>query len=348
MVLAGGNTDHGDQGDDDKRGPKGKVLVVEKVPLLTKQYLQNNGGLPRLRNITTINVSGRRFLIDKCFLEQYPSTLLGSDEKEQYWDPRYNEYFFEVHREAFESIFDFYLYGKLYPHPHVPNPLHQEVVEFFKIMSVFDAEEADEREKEMVMQSLKTWDKVKEKVHKTLEDPSLHVLGRVYGWADLIFICLSIITMLIETIPAVHAASDRPGSWEGKMFKILETITVVFFTCDVLLRLSVHPDRMLFMKSPATWLDILTVAPFFVEIFIDFSKLESMKVLRIARVARVLKLIKKNKRLQLIADVLMKSVSEILMLVIVWAMNVTVVLNRFYLAQYGVPSPTSHHHSQYL
>ena len=32
------------------------------------------------------------------------------------------------------------------------------------------------------------------------------------------------------------------------------------------------------MKSPATWLDILTVAPFFVEIFIDFSKLESMKV----------------------------------------------------------------------
>ena len=47
-------------------------------------------------------------------------------------------------------------------------------------------------------------------------------------------------------------------------------------------------------------------------------------MLRIARVARVLKLIKKNKRLQLIADVLMKSVSEILMLVIVWAMNVTV------------------------
>ena len=38
----------------------------------------------------------------------------------------------------------------------------------------------------------------------------------------------------------------------------------------------------------------------------------------------------KNKRLQLIAEVLMKSVSELCMLVIVWGMNITVAGVVFY------------------
>ena len=47
-------------------------------------------------------------------------------------EEEYEEYFFDIHRDAFESIFDFYLYGKLYPHPHVPPELHADTIEFFR------------------------------------------------------------------------------------------------------------------------------------------------------------------------------------------------------------------------
>ena len=277
----------------------------------------------------TINVSGRPFVIDRCYLEQYPTTLLGSPEIENYWDPRYNEYFFDTHRDAFESIFDFYLYGKLYPHPHVPAQLHHDNVEFFKIMSVFDAQALLDGAENPAKKTGR-YQRIRAKVHNTLEDPGNHFIGKVYGWADLFFIFLSIATMLVETIPHIRVLSNTPGSMEEQLFFGLETGTVTFFTFDVIIRSFGHPSRLEFFKSPATWLDISTIAPFYIELIVDFSKLESMKVLRIARVARVLKLIKKNKRLQLIAEVLMKSVSELCMLVIVWAMNITVAGVVFY------------------
>lgn len=100
----------------------------------------------------------------------------------------------------------------------------------------------------------------------------------MYGWADLLFIFLSIATMLVETIPEIHARSDEAGSTEGTVFFSIETLTVVFFTFDVILRLVVVPDRWDFVRSPATLLDILTVAPYYIEFFLPKSRLESMKV----------------------------------------------------------------------
>ena len=275
-------------------------------------------------DLITINVSGRKFVIDRCYLQQYPTTLLGSPEIEKFWDARYNEYFFDTHRDAFESIFDFYLYGKLYPHPQVPAPLHYDNVQFFKIMSVFEMQEQEEDTDKKEEIHKNRYAKTRTLIYDTLEDPQNHLIGRIYGWADLFFILLSILTLLIETIPSIHELSDTPGSAESKIFFFLEALTVSFFTFDVLIRCFAAPDKLKFIKSPATWLDILTVAPFYVEIFVDFSRLESMKVLRIARVVRVLKLIKRNKRLQLIAEVLVKSINELVMLVIVWVMNITV------------------------
>ena len=308
---------------------KENILSVDRIPLLTKKLYQAGPKSSIKDNLVTINVSGRLFVIDRCYLEQYPTTLLGSPEIENYWDPRYNEYFFDTHRDAFESIFDFYLYGKLYPHPHVPAQLHHDNVEFFKIMSVFEAQAQMDEVAESKKKKSK-YEKMKGELHSTLEDPNNHIIGKIYGWADLFFIFLSIATMLVETIPSVNAKADVEGSMEAKLFYGLETATVAFFTFDVVIRGFAHPSRCEFFKSPATWLDICTIAPFYIELLVDFSKLESMKVLRIARVARVLKLIKKNKRLQLIAEVLMKSVSELCMLVIVWAMNITVAGVVFY------------------
>ena len=67
----------------------------------------------------------------------------GSTDLQTYYDPIYQEYFFDRNRDTFESIFDFYLFGKLYPPRGIPEDMYLEEVNFFRMMSIFNPEEMD-------------------------------------------------------------------------------------------------------------------------------------------------------------------------------------------------------------
>ena len=187
-------------------------------------------------------------------------TTPGSSEREQFWDSEKKEYFFDRHRGTFEAIFDFYLHGKLYPCPHIPIQLHNETVEYFRLMSVFEAEEEDEAKLRFSKMFRKAGIKTpRSKLFMALEDPCYCTAGRIYGWADLFFIFLSIIIMILETTPRITNRPNYLNSVYPSTFKALEGLTVVFFTLDVSLRCFASPDRAGFFKFPSTWLDILTV-----------------------------------------------------------------------------------------
>ena len=56
-----------------------------------------------------INIAGMRFETWCMTLNRFPNTLLGDPMKRQYYfDYIQNEYYFERHRESFESILYFY------------------------------------------------------------------------------------------------------------------------------------------------------------------------------------------------------------------------------------------------
>ncbi len=61
-----------------------------------------------------INVSGKRYDCNKSTLERYPDTLLGSVEKEYFFDQENNEYFIERDPKLFRYILNFYNTGKLF------------------------------------------------------------------------------------------------------------------------------------------------------------------------------------------------------------------------------------------
>ena len=61
-----------------------------------------------------INVSGHRFETWRHTLDKYPDTLLGSDEKEFFYDDEFDEYFFDRDPELFRSVLAFYRTGKLH------------------------------------------------------------------------------------------------------------------------------------------------------------------------------------------------------------------------------------------
>uniref|UniRef100_A0A8C0VBF1 Potassium voltage-gated channel subfamily D member 3 n=1 Tax=Cyanistes caeruleus TaxID=156563 RepID=A0A8C0VBF1_CYACU len=61
-----------------------------------------------------LNVSGRRFQTWRTTLERYPDTLLGSTEKEFFFNEDTKEYFFDRDPEVFRCILNFYRTGKLH------------------------------------------------------------------------------------------------------------------------------------------------------------------------------------------------------------------------------------------
>ena len=67
-----------------------------------------------------INVSGRRFETWQNTLEKYPDTLLGSNEKDFFYDEVLKEYFFDRDPEVFRHILNYYRFSvHSSPHPDI-------------------------------------------------------------------------------------------------------------------------------------------------------------------------------------------------------------------------------------
>lgn len=61
-----------------------------------------------------INISGHRFETWRNTLEKYPDTLLGSNEREFFFDEETKEYFFDRDPDIFRHILNYYRTGKLH------------------------------------------------------------------------------------------------------------------------------------------------------------------------------------------------------------------------------------------
>uniref|UniRef100_A0A8D0FGC9 Potassium channel tetramerisation-type BTB domain-containing protein n=1 Tax=Strix occidentalis caurina TaxID=311401 RepID=A0A8D0FGC9_STROC len=75
----------------------------------------------RQDELIILNVSGRRFQTWRTTLERYPDTLLGSTEKEFFFNEDTKEYFFDRDPEVFRCILNFYRTGT---YTHSTNAWH--------------------------------------------------------------------------------------------------------------------------------------------------------------------------------------------------------------------------------
>jgi potassium voltage-gated channel Shal-related subfamily D member 2 len=162
-----------------------------------------------------INVSGRRFETWRNTLEKFPDTLLGSTEREFFFDEETCEYFFDRDPEIFRHILNYYHTGKLHYPRHECLLSYDEELSFFGILpdvigdccyEEYRDRKRDNAERLMDDKLSENGDhnqppltNIREKMWRAFENPHTSTSALVFYYVTGFFIAVSVMANVIET-----------------------------------------------------------------------------------------------------------------------------------------------------
>ena len=279
----------------------------------------------------TINVSGRRFETWRTTLEKYPDTLLGSNEKEFFYDEDGKDYFFDRDPELFRHILNYYRTGKLHYPKHECLAAYDEELAFFGILPdlIGDCCYEDYRDRKRENQERLIDDKASENEHldpainlrermwRAFENPHIGTAALVFYYVTGFFIAVSVMANVVETIecgtdPATGEVQSCSEKYELAFF-CLDTACVMIFTAEYLLRFYAAPDRCKFMRSVMSIIDVVAILPYYIGLVItDNDDVSGAFVtLRVFRVFRIFKFSRHSQGLRILGYTLKSCASEL-------------------------------------
>ena len=128
---------------------------------------------------------------------------------------------------------------------------------------------------------------MREYLYSIIEDNTTKS-GKKFDYFIQALIILSSISFSIDTLP------NLSESFRSSL-NVFETVTVIIFSLEYILRLYVSKKPLSYMFSFYGIVDILAILPFYINIFVD---LRFLRVFRIFRVFRALKLLRYSKAIK--------------------------------------------------
>lgn len=200
--------------------PFARAAAIGWVPIASNPLPQpplNDETVRREDEKFVINVSGRRFETWRNTVEKYPDTLLGSSERDFFYDEQTKEYFFDRDPDIFRHILNYYRTGKLHYPKHECLMAYDEELAFFGIIPdvIGDCCYEDYRdrkrenaermlddrisetngEKEQEQRSLR------EQMWRAFENPHTSTAALVFYYVTGFFIAVSVVANVVETVP---------------------------------------------------------------------------------------------------------------------------------------------------
>lgn len=323
-----------------------------------------------------INVSGLRFETQLRTLNQFPDSLLGDPSRRiRYFDPLRNEYFFDRHRTSFDAILYYYQSGgKLRRPVNVPLDVFSEEIKFFELgeaaFNKFRDDEGFIKEVENVLPT----NKLQRKIWLLFEHPESSQNARVIAIISVFVILLSIVIFCLETLPEykhykVFLSSDNMTVVEEDEvpsgtdpFFLIETICIIWFTFELLVRFAVCPNKVDFCKNMMNIIDVMAIIPYFLTLATVLAEedavateravkflpqggdegssnkamsLAILRVIRLVRVFRIFKLSRHSKGLQILGKTLKASMRELGLLIFFLFIGVVLFSSAAYFAEAG-------------
>lgn len=306
----------------------------------------------------TINVSGTKFETWRTTLEKYPETLLGSNEKEFFYDDENKDYFFDRDPELFRHILNYYRTGKLHYPKHECISSYDEELAFFGIMPdlIRDCCYEDYRDRKRENQERLLDDKgsengeldpasnLRERMWRAFENPHIGTAALVFYYVTGFFIAVSVLANVVETIPCgrIPGTDKFPSCGERYEFAFfcLDTACVMIFTAEYLLRFYAAPDRCLFVRSVMSVIDVVAILPYYIGLGItDNDDVSGAFVtLRVFRVFRIFKFSRHSQGLRILGYTLKSCASELGFLLFSLTMAIIIFATVMFYAEKNVPS----------
>ncbi|KAM9474894.1 A-type voltage-gated potassium channel KCND3 isoform 1-T2 [Clarias gariepinus] len=311
----------------------------------------------RQDELIILNVSGRRFQTWRNTLDRYPDTLLGSSEKEFFFNEETREYFFDRDPDVFRSILNFYRTGKLHYPRYECISAYDEELAFFgiipEIISDCCYEEYKDRKRENAERLMDDLEDSKdsklpnmtfrETMWRAFENPHTSTMALVFYYVTGFFIAVSVITNVVETVPCGSKPNQRDipcGELYTVAFFCMDTACVMIFTVEYLMRLFAAPSRYRFMRSVMSIIDVVAILPYYIGLVMTNNEDVSgaFVTLRVFRVFRIFKFSRHSQGLRILGYTLKSCASELGFLLFSLTMAIIIFATVMFYAEKGSAS----------
>ncbi|XP_028668998.1 potassium voltage-gated channel subfamily D member 2 isoform X2 [Erpetoichthys calabaricus] len=304
-----------------------------------------------------LNVSGTKFQTWRNTLERYPDTLLGSTERDFFFNEETNEYFFDRDPDIFRHILNFYRTGKLHYPRHECISAYDEELSFFGIIPeiIGDCcyEEYKDRRRENAERLQDDADTennndgvlpdmtLRQTMWRAFENPHTSTLALVFYYVTGFFIAVSVIANVVETVPCGTSpgrVKDLPcGERYALAFFCLDTACVMIFTIEYLLRLIAAPSRYKFVRSVMSIIDVVAIMPYYIGLVMTDNEDVSgaFVTLRVFRVFRIFKFSRHSQGLRILGYTLKSCASELGFLLFSLTMAIIIFATVMFYAEKG-------------
>uniref|UniRef100_H2ZDH7 A-type voltage-gated potassium channel KCND1 n=1 Tax=Ciona savignyi TaxID=51511 RepID=H2ZDH7_CIOSA len=275
--------------------------------------------------LITLNISGRRFQTWKNTLEKFPDTMLGSQEKEFFYDDEMKEYFFDRDPEIFRHILSFY---------------RTENDERLVDDTADTPPGAPSGKNPPAALSLR------KRMWRAFENPHTSTPALVFYYVTGFFIAVSVFANIVETVPC----GAKPGTLEvlqcGERYQLtffcLDTACVMIFTVEYFMRLFASPNRCKFLRSVMSIIDVVAILPYYIGLIITDNEDVSgaFVTLRVFRVFRIFKFSRHSQGLRILGYTLKSCASELGFLLFSLTMAIIIFATVMFYAEKGMHGTT--------
>ncbi|XP_056151322.1 potassium voltage-gated channel subfamily F member 1 [Lampris incognitus] len=299
-----------------------------------------------------VNIGGVRVVLYGDDLNRYPESRLAelaNCSSQSYevvsslcddFDPSRKEFYFDRDPDAFKCIVDVYYFDEIHIKRGICPICFTKEMEFWRIdQSVLDEccrSYLTEKESELqeiagkvklILEDLEQdscvsrYERCQRALWRLMEKPGSSMLARVVAIASFLFILVSSVVMCVGTIPELQVMNADGKLVEHPTLEAIETICILWFTLEYILRLAASPHKLHFALSFMNVIDFLAVMPFYVVLTLTYlgttammelaNVQQAVQALRIMRIARIFKLARHSSGLQTLTYALKRSLKEL-------------------------------------
>lgn len=153
--------------------------------------------------------------------------------------------------------------------------------------------------------------------------------GKQFDIALLVLIVLSVIVVMLESVPSLSTAYKS-------LFRALEWFFTIIFTIEYILRLYSLKKPLLYARSFYGIIDLLAILPGYLELFLSNSRYFAViRALRLMRIFRIFKLGQFMREGDIIAQAMRASRARITVFLVFVLLLVTIIGSVMYLVEGG-------------